>query len=121
MPREKDEEQEKGTFEQVIEAVDAMEVEEERHLSVMLDRSIRDAIRAAQSSGTPASVTMVIKIKPSEGRRLSFLASVNAKLPRPPVSGVVLYADEAGHVHRSDPQQGRLPFSGPTPIRKNEA
>ena len=99
------------TFRAIVDAIDSMEVEPDRLLSIQLDKSVRDAICAAKHSGQAASVSVTVKVRPGADRRMSFSASVQAKLPRPPVSAVALYADEEGHVHRSDPAQGRLPFT----------
>lgn len=99
------------TFQTIIEAIDSIEVEPDRLLSIQLDTSIREAIRAAKASGQPAGVTVAIKVKPGPERRMAFSANVKAQLPRPPVAIISLYADEAGQVHRSDPAQGRLPFN----------
>lgn len=113
---------EQDTFDHVIEAIDALETEPDRHLSIQIDNSLREAILAAKTSGKPAGLTIAIKVTPTPGeqRRLQFSASVSAKLPRPPVSAVTLYADADGNVHRSDPAQQRLRFEPPTTNRKNE-
>lgn len=108
--------EDQDTFASVIEAIDAVEVEPDRHLSIQIDKSLRDAIRAAQGSGQPAGVTITVKVKPGPDRRVSFAANVNAKLPRPPVSAVTLYADEAGNIHKSDPAQMKLSLPPPTLI-----
>lgn len=50
MKRREDEEEQPDTFDAVIEAIDSMESEPDRHLSIQIDRSLRDAIRAAQAS-----------------------------------------------------------------------
>lgn len=101
---------EQDTFLAIIDAIDSMEPERERHVSIQIDSSLRDAVRAVQSSGQAASVTISLKVKPGPDRRIGFHASVKAQLPRPPVAGVQLYADAEGCVHRSDPAQQRLPF-----------
>lgn len=98
------------TFNDVIAAIDANESEPDRHLSIQIDNSLRDAIRAAQNSGQPASVTIVVRVKREIDRRVGFSATVAAKLPRPPLSGVTLYADDDGNVHKSDPAQMRIDF-----------
>lgn len=119
MPKE--EVEEKDTFDAIVEAIDALESEPDRHLSLQIDNSIQDAVKAAAASGQPSSVTIVVKMKSGPDRRMIFSASVAAKLPRPPVSAVVLYADDEGRIHKSDPDQLRMPFAQPTPIsRKNE-
>ncbi len=120
MPKSKDEPQD--TFNEVIEAIDAGEVEPNRHLSIQIDNSLREAICAARDSGQGASVTITVKVKPGGGdRRITFAANVNAKLPRPPVSAVTLYADDDGHIHKSDPDQMRLPYPAPTPLNRKDA
>lgn len=99
------------TFDSVVEAIDALESEPDRHLSIQIDKSLRDAIRAAQGSGQAAEVNIKMKVKPGPDRRVSFVANVNAKLPRPPVSAVTLYADGDGNIHKSDPLQLKMPFT----------
>lgn len=103
--------QDQDTFKEVVEAIDALETEPDRHLSIQIDRTLRDAIRAAQNSGQSADVTIKVKVKTGPERRINFSANVSAKLPRPPVSGVTLYADMDGNVHKSDPAQLRMPFT----------
>ena len=120
MTTEPVEQAEQGTFDQVIEAIDALEHEPDRHLSIQIDNSLRDAIRAAQTSGKKASVAIAIKVVPGPDRRVTFAADVKASLPRPPLSGVTLYADADGNVHRSDPAQQRLGFYDATLTRKHE-
>lgn len=116
MPKPTDEQ---DTFNQILEAIDALETEEERHLSIQIDKSLRDAIRAAQNSGQPAEVTVKVKVKTGPERRINFSANVSAKLPRPPVSGVTLYADLDGRVHKSDPAQLKMPFTTALAERAN--
>lgn len=99
------------TFLEIIQAIDALEVEPERHLSIQIDATIRDAICAAQASGQSAEVTIKVKAKSGPDRRMNFSATVAAKLPRPPVSGVTLYADPDGGLHKSDPQQLKFPLT----------
>lgn len=116
MPKKPEEQQD--TLDEVIKAIDAAEVDPDRHLSLQLDKSLREAIRASQASNQPASVTLTVKMKAEAGRRVAFSANVNAKLPRPPVSGVTLFADANGTVHNSDPKQLRMQLdqlSNPTP------
>jgi hypothetical protein len=110
MKKEEVEAEELGTFDAVVRAVDSLESEPSRHLSIQIDESIRDAILAAQASNQKASVTIQVKVTPGVERRVSFVATVKAQLPRPPVSGVTLYADAEGNVHNADPAQQRLAF-----------
>lgn len=116
----KEETEDQNTFNDVVMAIDSLESEPDRHLSIQIDKSLRDAICATQSSGQPASVTVVIKVKAGAERRILFAAQVNAKLPRPPMSAVTLYADADGNVHKSDPAQTRLGFYDSTQNRKRE-
>lgn len=115
-------EESQDTLDEVIAAIDAAEVDPDRHLSIQLDKSLREAIQASQASNQPASVTLTVKLKSEAGRRVTFTANVNAKLPRPPVSGVTLFADANGAVHNSDPAQLRMDLQAfnPTPNEDNE-
>lgn len=107
--KKKDEEQD--TLATIIEAIDSQESDPDRHVSIQLDRSIREAVKAAQTSGKPASVSFKLNVKTGPEKRVSFSADVTAKLPRPPVSGVTLYADAEGNVLKSDPRQTKFPFN----------
>jgi hypothetical protein len=109
-PAETEEQAEQDTFAKVVEAIDSLESEPSRHLSIQIDECVRDAVRAAQTSNQKASVTVVLKISPGPERRVSFAANVKAQIPRPPVSAATLYADAEGNVHASDPKQHHLEF-----------
>ena len=119
-PIPKQTQEEQDTFAAVVAAIDSIETDPGRHLSIQIDQSIRDAIQAAQASGQGASVSIAIKVKPGLGRRMSFVANVNAKLPRPPVATCTLFADAEGNVHQSDPAQQRLEFYDSTQQLKKE-
>lgn len=106
----KAEQSEQDTFDEVVSAIDSAEVDPDRHVSIQIDKSLREAIRAAQTSGQPSSVSIAVKVKPGPDRRVSFGMNVSAKLPRPPVAAVTLYADAAGGLHNSDPAQMRIDF-----------
>lgn len=112
--------QEQETYAEIIAAIDRLETEPERHISIQIDTSLRDAIQAARSSGKTTGVTIAIKVKPEHERRVYFSATVAAKLPRPPVSAVTLFADDEGHLHTSDPNQRRLEFPKPIPLTNNK-
>lgn len=103
--------EEQDTFNEIIEAIDALEVDPDRHLSIQIDQSIREAIQAAQTSGQPSEVMVKVKMKSGPDRRMDFSANVSAKLPRPKVSAVTLYADASGGIHKSDPAQLRMKFN----------
>ena len=106
----KAEKADQDTFDEVVSAIDAAEVDPDRHVSIQIDKSLREAVRAAQSSGQPSAITIQVKVKPGPDRRVSFGMNVSAKLPRPPVAAVTLYADAGGGLHSSDPAQLRMDF-----------
>lgn len=103
--------EEQDTFNDVVEAIDALEVDPDRHLSIQIDKSIREGIRAAQTSGQTAEVVIKVKMRPGIERRMDFEANVSAKLPRPAVAAVTLYADAQGNLHKSDPAQLKIRFN----------
>jgi hypothetical protein len=113
MPPTKPPEQqdEQDTFDEVLKAIDASEFEPDRHISIQLDRSLREAIQAAQTSNKPASVTIAINVRPGPDRRVEFAAKVTSKLPKPPTNAVTLFADANGTLHKSDPRQMALRLS----------
>lgn len=115
MPKPPEEKQQQDTFDAVVKAIDRMEVEPERHLSIQIDTACREAIRAAQLTGKSAAVTIKLSIKRDAERRVTFAADVATKLPRPSVSAVTLFTDDEGGVHSADPRQARIDFDGPGP------
>jgi hypothetical protein len=96
-------------FEKICSTSDALETDEERHVMVVLNRSLLEAVRAAQRSGKKAKVTLAIEIKANGEGRVSAAMVVNATLPRPPANSAQLFADGMGNLHGSDPRQ--LPLS----------
>lgn len=100
----------KTAMEQIFEAIDSAEADPDRHLRNQMDRSLTEAVRAAQQSGKSATVTLKIQIKPNAERRVICSAGVDAKLPRPPVGAVSLFADGLGNLHDVDPQQMKMRF-----------
>lgn len=111
--------EEQDTFDEVVKAIDANEVEPDKHLSIDIDQSLRDAICAAQLTGKPSSVTITIKVK-KNNRRLQFAANVKATLPRVPTPVVELYADAEGNVSNRDPAQGRFTFNEQSEFKPKE-
>ncbi len=114
-------EEEIGTLQQVLRAVDETESDPARHVSIQIDDGIRDAIRACKDSGKKAKFTIEVVASPQPERRVQLGVLVKATLPKPPTSAVVLYADDMGSLHRSDPAQLPLPGAGGpkvTPIKK---
>lgn len=111
---------EQDTFDEVMTAIDAAEVDPDRHVSIQIDRSLREAIRAAQTSGQASGVTIGVKVKPGPDRRVSFAMNVSAKLPRPPVAAVTLYADAGGGLHASDPAQLKMDLQRATHTNPEE-
>jgi hypothetical protein len=114
MPAAEDEDL--GTFLEVIRAIDAAEVEPDKHCAVQMDDAVRDAIKAARKSGKAAEVTVKVKVTPGPERRVGLSVAVAKKLPMAPIQPVMRYADADGSLHDSDPEQGKFPFT-PTPIR----
>lgn len=100
--------EETSAFQEIVAAIEAIETEAERHLSIQIDGSLRDAIRAAQTSGQKASVTITVKVIPGPDRRVTFSANLASKLPKPPLATATLFADQSGKLHRSDPAQLRM-------------
>ncbi len=100
-------------FDQTVKEIDATESDPARHLSVQIDAKLREAIRAAKSSGKAAKVTVELKVGPGPDRRVQLSGSVKASLPNPPTNQVTLYADEDGGIHRSDPAQLKLQMGAP--------
>lgn len=95
-------------FEMITETSDALETDPDRHVLSVLNRSINEAVRAAQRSGKAAKVQLAITIKANGEGRVSAAAVVNATLPRPPASAAQLFADGMGNLHGSDPRQAKL-------------
>lgn len=56
--------EEQDTFDQVIKAIDDTETAPERHLSIQMDKAVRDAILAARESGQKASITLQLRVQP---------------------------------------------------------
>lgn len=100
----------KTQFEQILDAIDGAEPDGDRHVMVQVNRSLGEAIRAANASGKKATVTLKLEIKPSIDRRVVCAAAVDAKLPRPPVGSVNLFHDAMGNLYPSDPQQMKMQF-----------
>ncbi len=111
MPKAKKQEEEQDTFSDIISAIDAMEMEPDRHLSIQIDQSLREAVRAVQNGGKAATVSLTFKVAraPESTKRIQISATLKKTMPPPPVSAVSLYADEDGSVHRSNPAQEQLP------------
>lgn len=109
--------EEQGTFTEVVRAIDAQEMEPERHIAVQMDEAVREAILAARGSGKNASVTVKLNVVPGIDRRVSFSAVVSSKLPKPSANLVTLFSDAEGNLHRQDPNQTRLDFTDAAPRR----
>ena len=106
---DKDYKANKDQFSRVVEMIDDLEPDADRHISVQMDNSVRDAIMAAKRSGKTATVMVKIAIDTAPDRRVLFRGEVKATLPRPPTSQVTAYADEDGGIFDRDPLQVELP------------
>lgn len=107
-------------FEIICQTADALESDPERHVSNVLNSSINAAVRAAMATGKAAKVTLKLVIKPQAGNRINAAATVDAVLPRQPVSAAQLFADGMGNLHGSDPRQGKLLEVKPNRITTKE-
>lgn len=105
-----------GTFLEVVRAVDESEADPDRHCSVQMDVAVRDAIKAARSSGKKAKVAVTLTLTPGPDRRMGFAVAVKADLPRPPTLPVIRYVDEEGNLFSSNTLP--LPFEGATTGRE---
>ena len=99
----------KDTFLAVVGAIDELETDPSRHLSLQIDDRLRAAIVAARAANKASKITIEVKVEPGPERRMIFSGAVKASLPSPPTNSVVLYADEKGEVHHQDPAQLNLP------------
>jgi hypothetical protein len=95
-------------FEMICETADSLETDPDRHVANVLNSSITAAVRAATATGKTAKVTLKVTIKPGAGNRVTAAATVDAVLPRQPVSAAQLFADGMGNLHGADPRQGNL-------------
>lgn len=98
-----------GAFERVIREIDAPETDPEKHLSVVLDRSMEAGIQASRASGKKAVVVLKLVIEALPEKRVVFTGTVDARLPRPGFPGVGLFVLEDGTITRKDPAQGEMP------------
>lgn len=95
-------------FEMITETSDALETDQDRHVMNVVNKSLTEAVRAAQRSGKAAKVKLEFTIKANGEGRVTASAVVNATLPRPPASAAQLFADGMGNLHGSDPRQAKL-------------
>jgi hypothetical protein len=103
-------EKQENAFLEALELIDSMEPEVERQVSSQLHEELRAVVKAAKASGKAAKLVITITAQPKEDRRITLGASHKSTLPKPPSSGVTLYADEDGGIHKRDPLQVEIPF-----------
>jgi nitrous oxide reductase accessory protein NosL len=115
MTEEKQEALDLGEFAQTIAAIDRVETDPERHLSIQIDAGVRDAVNAAKASGKKAKFTIEVIVEPHAGSRIQLQVTVKSTLPKPPTSAVVLYTDDMGRLHNADPAQLKLPHTSQLP------
>lgn len=87
-----------------------------------LDDDLTHAVKEAQEHGKAASLTIKVTVKPaSRGGALQISAEHTVKTPKPAPADVLLFADDAGDLHTSDPRQAALELrqvsSDSTPIK----
>jgi len=106
-------EQEGNRLAAVLAAVDRAETDPERHIQIQVEESLAKAIQAVKTTGDEAKVTLIIKVFPDQGSRVTFSARCEEKLPRAPTSTVTLFTDKAGNLLDSDPQQTAMDLTNP--------
>lgn len=109
-----------NVFNDVLKAIESVETEPDRHLSIQIDGRLRDVIRAVRASNKPGKVTVEIKVTPGPDGRQTFSGGVKATIPNPPTNSVTLWTDDVGDLHRSNPAQLKLPNTGPRLVDKKE-
>lgn len=82
------------------------------HLLSDLSQAVREAVEASQLLGKPAGLTLKIAIKPAgNGSGAVVVADkLTVKLPEELPQSSFFYTDEAGNLHRNDPNQKELPL-----------
>jgi hypothetical protein len=109
-------EDEQNTLDEILKHLDANEVEPDRHLSIQVDRGLREMVSACRSSGKKATLTLTFEATIVQGRRVQVAGSFKTQLPKPGVAPIQLYADEDGSLHTSDPAQLRLDLRRENPL-----
>lgn len=70
-------------------------------------------LKAIRETNKPGSITLTLKITPdkgSDGERVVIAGSVATKKPAFDPRTSIFFLDEAGGLHRTDPNQHALPF-----------
>ncbi len=104
------------TFDFAIRMCEQTETDPDRHISILIDDALRDAVMAAMATGRKAKVTITLTVTPNPdfrvARDVAFSAGVKADLPRAPIPAVRVFADrETGELSVADPNQGKLPLA----------
>lgn len=102
-----------GAFAQVVEYIDGEADSADRCFSVLLDKAVGAAVRAAMASDKKAAVTVKLSFEVRPDRKVDVGGSVEAKLPQPEVAGVTLFAGEDGSLTEEDPLQPSLALELP--------
>lgn len=77
-----------------------------------LSKAVREAVESSQLMGKPAGLTLKIAIKPAGNGSGAVVVvdKLTIKLPEAQPTSSFFYADEAGNLHRNDPNQKELPL-----------
>lgn len=97
--------EEKTRLDGVLDAVDKNEPDPERNIRVQVEQSLARAVQAVKATGEDAKVTLIIKVFPEQGARVTFSARCEESIPRAPTPTVTLFTDKAGNLLDSDPRQ----------------
>lgn len=86
-----------------------------------LDETIRELTKAVQEHGKSGSVTLTIKVKPlrNSANGVEILDDINKAIPEADRGGSIMFVDENGRLHRSDPNQ--LQFDQPLKVIETNA
>lgn len=104
------------TYDFIIQQIERMETDPDRHVSILIDNALREAVTAAMANGKKNTVTIKIGIVPSSDYRVArdvgFTCAVKADIARAPIQAVRVFADrETGELSVADPNQGKLPLA----------
>jgi hypothetical protein len=76
----------------------------------LASQMLAEVVRAVDETGKPGTITIKVSIKPEKGggNQKTLTMTTESKVPRPDVPDAIFFSDEAGDLHRSDPQQKEM-------------
>lgn len=84
-----------------------------------VDAAMADTVKACARLGSKGRVSVALSFEPKKGA-MEVSAIVTTKKPEGGSIPVRAYVDRQGRLVEDDPEQERLPFTEPTPIRGTE-